>query len=277
MKASWKWLWTVTLTGVLTAGCGGASSDDDDDEDDAPADTGVDGPADAEGARAGECSDGADNDRDGLFDCDDPDCAGAPECDDYEGDDSGECSDGLDNDRDGATDCDDAGCAGSPDCAPTDAYEGDADGECADGLDNDGDGLTDCADDGCDCRDAYVLFPGGSSRAEASVQCAVLGGHLAAVFSEAENDFAADLCAAHTTDFGCLLGLERPFTVWDSGETVSYVPGVFSTHDGQPHAYILSNGSGDWEDGDQGGSPNPFLCRLVVAAAPEGALGWLPL
>ena len=63
-------------------------------------------------------------------------------------------------------------------------------------------------------------------------------------------------CAAHTTDFGCLLGLERPFTVWDSGETVSYVPGVFSTHDGQPHAYILSNGSGDWEDGDKGGSPS---------------------
>ena len=28
-----------------------------------------------EGDDAGECNDGADNDRDGLFDCDDPDCA----------------------------------------------------------------------------------------------------------------------------------------------------------------------------------------------------------
>ena len=33
-----------------------------------------------EGDDAGECSDEADNDRDGLFDCDDPDCAGAPTC-----------------------------------------------------------------------------------------------------------------------------------------------------------------------------------------------------
>ncbi|HCP47752.1 MAG TPA: hypothetical protein DIU15_17055, partial [Deltaproteobacteria bacterium] len=33
-----------------------------------------------EGMVAGECSDDADNDGDGLFDCDDPDCAGAQAC-----------------------------------------------------------------------------------------------------------------------------------------------------------------------------------------------------
>ena len=33
-----------------------------------------------EGDDVGECSDGADNDRDGMFDCDDPNCAGAPVC-----------------------------------------------------------------------------------------------------------------------------------------------------------------------------------------------------
>jgi hypothetical protein len=33
-----------------------------------------------EGDDAGECSDGADNDRDGDFDCDDEDCAGSPDC-----------------------------------------------------------------------------------------------------------------------------------------------------------------------------------------------------
>jgi hypothetical protein len=33
-----------------------------------------------EGDEAGECSDEADNDRDGLFDCDDPNCAGAGVC-----------------------------------------------------------------------------------------------------------------------------------------------------------------------------------------------------
>ena len=31
-----------------------------------------------EGDDVGECNDGADNDRDGLFDCDDPNCTGAP-------------------------------------------------------------------------------------------------------------------------------------------------------------------------------------------------------
>jgi len=34
----------------------------------------------AEGFLAGECSDTADNDADGLFDCMDPDCSGAPVC-----------------------------------------------------------------------------------------------------------------------------------------------------------------------------------------------------
>jgi hypothetical protein len=33
-----------------------------------------------EGDEPGECLDGADNDQDGLFDCDDPDCSGAPAC-----------------------------------------------------------------------------------------------------------------------------------------------------------------------------------------------------
>jgi hypothetical protein len=36
--------------------------------------------------------------------------------DDYEGDAPGECTDRADNDRDGKFDCDDEGCAGSPDC-----------------------------------------------------------------------------------------------------------------------------------------------------------------
>jgi hypothetical protein len=38
--------------------------------------------SDIEGDATGECEDGADNDRDGLFDCDDPDCSGAPSCKD---------------------------------------------------------------------------------------------------------------------------------------------------------------------------------------------------
>ncbi len=39
----------------------------------------------------------------------------------YEGDGAGECTDGADNDRNGAFDCDDPGCDGAPDCADTGA------------------------------------------------------------------------------------------------------------------------------------------------------------
>ena len=39
-----------------------------------------------EGTEAGDCSDGADNDGDRLYDCDDPDCAGAPVCNGEGGD-----------------------------------------------------------------------------------------------------------------------------------------------------------------------------------------------
>lgn len=68
-----------------------------------------------EGDDPGECSDLADNDDNGLFDCDDEGCIGAPEC--LEGPDSpGTCSDGIDNDRDDLLDCADPDCAEAPEC-----------------------------------------------------------------------------------------------------------------------------------------------------------------
>ncbi len=133
--------------------------------DDKPDDSGA---PEYEGDVAGECSDGADNDRDGLYDCDDPDCAGSPDCDEdtgettpteVEGDAEGECDDGDDNDGDGLTDCDDPGCEDDEDCAETTEVEGDQAGECSDGADNDGDGLTDCDDPGCDEDDRCTNEP----------------------------------------------------------------------------------------------------------------------
>jgi hypothetical protein len=132
------------------------------------------------------CSNGADDDGDGLVDLDDPGCALALEtsehssalvCDDgldNDGDglidypeDPGcrdpeassekpECQDGVDNDGDGVVDMADPSCAD-----PDDSSEAE---ECRDGLDNDGDGQVDYPDDaGClsrgdlseasDCRD----------------------------------------------------------------------------------------------------------------------------
>lgn len=63
---------------------------------------GCPGPSRIEGTEPGDCSDGADNDADGAFDCDDSSCRGAPACDaevdaggtDAGGTDAGDANDG---------------------------------------------------------------------------------------------------------------------------------------------------------------------------------------
>lgn len=64
----------LLLLALLLTACGGDITviEQGDDDDSAP--------APYEGDDPGECSDGADNDQDGDFDCDDADCSGAPEC-----------------------------------------------------------------------------------------------------------------------------------------------------------------------------------------------------
>ncbi len=59
---------------------------------------------------------GCPSDPDGFTEPDDDDATE----DLYEGDEPGECTDGADNDQDGRFDCDDEGCVGSPDCADDD-------------------------------------------------------------------------------------------------------------------------------------------------------------
>jgi len=51
---------------VALWGCGGGGGEDRDQR--------------IEGTQVGDCVDAADNDRDGLYDCDDPDCAASPDC-----------------------------------------------------------------------------------------------------------------------------------------------------------------------------------------------------
>ena len=122
-----------------------------------------------EGSAPGECSDRADNDGDGLYDCGDPDCAGAPAClgddDDSSGDDdddgSGDddsvtnvefdCTDGVDDDGDGLVDCADPDCAADPACSGDDDTSAGPAEDCTNGVDDDADGDVDCADPDCSC------------------------------------------------------------------------------------------------------------------------------
>lgn len=62
----------TALSFAALVGCPTTEKSDDDD----------DGGGEVEGDEAGECGDGADNDANGMFDCDDPGCAGSPDCDD---------------------------------------------------------------------------------------------------------------------------------------------------------------------------------------------------
>lgn len=108
-----------------------------------------------------QCSDGADNDADGVVDSADPGChtdGNAANPTSYNPADNDEtnvpqCSDGGDNDGDGVADTADPGCHtdGDPSNAasfdPADDDERNA--QCSDRADNDGDGVSDSADPGC--------------------------------------------------------------------------------------------------------------------------------
>jgi LPXTG-motif cell wall-anchored protein len=118
-----------------------------------------------------QCSDGIDNDGDGLIDAADPDChsdGNANNPGSYVPSDNSEaggpqCSDGKDNDGDGLVDAADPGCHTDGNANNAASYDATDDSEangvtkgsssgkpqCSDGIDNDGDGLVDAADPGC--------------------------------------------------------------------------------------------------------------------------------
>ncbi len=123
----------------------------------------------------GLCSDGIDNDCDGLTDCDDSEC---PTCLDGVAD-CGEICDGADL---GGVTCEDLGgfssgglaCDGAASCGAFDfggciACVG-TETSCDDSIDNDCDGFTDCDDTDCDfdlaCQDDGCINPGGLGAGE---------------------------------------------------------------------------------------------------------------
>jgi hypothetical protein len=90
------------------------------------------------------CSNGIDDNCNGLADGQDPACGGCvPTLDAERGK---VCTDELDNDCNGLTDCDDPSCSKNRACKTPTEGKGKT---CNDGIDNDQDGLADCADPDC--------------------------------------------------------------------------------------------------------------------------------
>ncbi|XXY48828.1 hypothetical protein WME91_53375 [Sorangium sp. So ce269] len=92
------------------------------------------------------CSNGYDDDGDGLADCDDPECQWLSWCVPWREDTDAACSNGYDDDGDGLADCDDPECQWLSWCVP---WREDTDAACSNGYDDDGDGLADCDDPEC--------------------------------------------------------------------------------------------------------------------------------
>jgi hypothetical protein len=87
-------------------------------------------------AAAESCTNGVDDDLDGLVDCQDGDCSSNAAC----GGTPENCTDGLDNDQDGAIDCGDLDCQNHPSC------QGPTAENCTNGIDDDQNFLCDCDD-----------------------------------------------------------------------------------------------------------------------------------
>jgi len=100
-----------------------------------------------------QCSDGIDNDGDGLIDFpSDPGCTSGGDNDETNGGGGGgtpaQCSDGIDNDGDGLIDFPlDPGCTDVDDDSESNVIS--VSYQCSDGIDNDGDGKIDLLDPGC--------------------------------------------------------------------------------------------------------------------------------
>jgi hypothetical protein len=97
-----------------------------------------------------------DDDRDGLTDCEDPDCHFASNCPHERSCDDGRDEDGDEGAAGGGTDCTDPDCFGAELCA--EVAEDAVETECDDGTDDDGDGAADCSD--FDCVFSLPCFAG---------------------------------------------------------------------------------------------------------------------
>ena len=112
------------------------------------------------------CTNGVDDDDDGLIDCVDPDCRTHPSCSSTNPE---ICTNKQDDDGDGFVDCQDPDCKTHPACGTTTPEV------CTNGRDDDGDGLVDCNDPDCfghsNCKQAEICNNGIDDDGDGLVDC----------------------------------------------------------------------------------------------------------
>ena len=98
------------------------------------------------GGTAEDCTNGVDDDGNGMTDCDDFMCFFDPACSSGGGTGGGEahCLNGIDDDGDGDVDCADSDCSFDGCCLVMQVFPYECD--CTDGIDNDNNGAIDCQD-----------------------------------------------------------------------------------------------------------------------------------
>jgi len=142
------------------------------------------------------CNDLFDNDGDGLIDCNDPDCFVFNIC--FEQDEI--CNDGIDNDRDGLIDCLDDSCASSTSCMENNVFT------CLDGIDNDGDGLIDCQEAVCQ---QFIICAEGTPEACADGLDNDLDGLIDCADSQCHQALSSMCAASETSSTFCGDGIDN--------------------------------------------------------------------
>ena len=179
----------VVSSRVGVTACSNGVDDDGDGLVDFPDDPDCMSPMWSDEAHVPACADGVDNDLDGFADFgEDPGCRSLLDDEESGG---AECSNGADDDADGLVDFpDDPGCTSADDVSELDVPA------CANGLDDDGDGLVDYPlDDGCasalDGDEVAMIMPRVDAGADAGTDAGADAGTDAGI--DAGTDAAIDM------------------------------------------------------------------------------------
>ena len=235
-------------------------------------------------AQETNCTDGVDNDGDGLQDCGDADCLSTDACktDGEPENTDARCSDWLDNDEDGYIDCSDSDCeqgvvtvckgswkgpvGGGGVVAPTSeelpqlgagetvedliGKHGDADGErndqlCSDGFDNDKDGRVDCADFGCRFDPSVTVCRGNPGMRFSIV------GNVASTYDFVEEGFDTRFSKLQLRSFGPMPYIQDSFYLVSmrTEKTPRLTFAMFQVPLGDGHFLNINSGGGGLSNG----------------------------